>query len=769
MSEISIATSDLAAGDDLRVEADDLTVHADPEVAGLFAARPLRSLRNSGVTSSIDGVAMSSYQGGRSHLMYVSESLATLLGYRPDQLLGKSPQVLLSDDTPVEQLEAVGDVVDKGEQATVMMDLAHSDGSKIPVKASFLTIPSLEGTTPIFLALYRDMSPRPSAEKVLADHADMLDSLARGYDLSAVLADVAQRAQEQLSGGTCWIGLADRDLELEGIIHGGLRPGLMEAVFQMLDADGAADTTGVVRVEDLPLELALELGESGFISLWLSPMLGPDQRHLGSLVMLNSQRLTPHPSETQVLSHLGRVAAVAVERSSAEATLTHHALHDPLTQLPNRALIVDRLEQAVARLGTDSSKMAVLLVDIDRFKAINDTRGPEVGDEVLREASRRLRGSVRQGDTVGRIAGDQFVVLYSAQRETEVARAASRIVSALSKPVDVAHLNLEPDGPEVVSMTASVGIVMLDQPGQSPGAIISSAETALQLAVEAGRGRYAMFEESLQKRIVARHDIERALQVAIDSNELVVHYQPLVSTATGKMIGAEALIRWERPEHGLLPPGEFIEIAEETGLIVPIGAWVIDEVCRQIAIWPSDSSGNGPVITVNLSAAQLADDSLIPTVLAAMETYSVAPARLGFEVTESMRVEDLERAVAALKRLSALGCKVAIDDFGIGYATLDYLRRFSMADTIKIDRSFVDGLGQAREDTAIVSASLALASSLGMQTVAEGVETWEQFTLLRDLKCEIAQGYRLSRPIPFDQVLELWQREILVPAELVQP
>ncbi len=760
MSEISIVGGDLASGDDV-------TIHADPDVSGLFANRPLKGLRNSGVTSSIDGVAMSSYQAGRSHLMYVSESLATLLGYRPDQLLGKSPQILLSPDIPSAQLDAVGDVVARGEQATVSMDLRHCDGSNVPVRASFLTIPSVDGTTPIFLALYRDMSPRPSAERVLADHADMLDSLARGYDLSAVLADIAQRAQEQLAGGTCWIGLADRDLELEGIIHGGMRPGLMEAVFQVLDSDGIAGLSGVVRVEDLPLELSLELSANGFVSLWLAPMLGPDRRHLGSLVIAHPERLTPHPSETQVLSHLSRVAAVAVERSSTEATLTHHTLHDPLTHLPNRALIVDRLEQGIERLGRDSSKLSVLLVDIDRFKNINDTRGPEVGDEVLREVSRRLRGAVRQGDTVGRVASDQFLALCSVQRDTEVSRTAARIVSILAKPVDVEHLNVDPDNAEPVSISASVGIVILDQPGQAPASVISSAESALKLAVDAGRNRYAMFSERLQERIVVRHEVEKALQIAIDIDELVVHYQPLVATRDGRMIGAEALIRWERPGHGLLPPGEFIEIAEETGLILPLGAWVINEVCRHVSKWPVDSKGNGPVITVNLSAAQLADDSLIPTVLSAMQLHEVDASCLGFEVTESMRVEDVERAVASLKRLSAMGCKVAIDDFGIGYATLDYLRRFSMADTIKIDRSFVDGLGEAREDTAIVSASLALASSLGMQTVAEGVETWEQFTLLRDLKCDIAQGYVLSRPVPLPEALELWRKEILAPAEIV--
>ena len=763
MSEISIAGTHTTSGDDL-------TIHADPVESALFGARPLRDLRGSAVSSSIDGVAMSSFQpkSGRSHLMYVSENLAALLGYRPDQLLGKAPKTLLADDTPQAQLDAVEELVNRGEQATVNLELAHCDGSKVPVKASFLTIPALDGTTPIFLALYRDLSPRPSAEKVLADHADMLDSLARGYDLSAVLADIARRAERQIHGGTCWIGLADRDLELEGIIHGGLRPGLMESVFGILDGDGIASLSGVVRIEDLPLEVSLELSEAGFISMWLTPMLGPDRRHLGSVVLLHGERLTPHPSETQVLSHLGRVAAVATERSSTEATLTHHALHDPLTQLPNRALIVDRMEQAVSRLKRDSSKLSVLLVDIDRFKNINDTRGSEVGDEVLREVSRRLRGSIRHGDTVGRVASDQFLALCTVQRETEVVRTASRIVSLLSEPVEISHLNIDPEKSEPVPISASVGIVILDEPPIAPGAVISNAESALKLAVEAGRGRYAMYSESLQQRIVVRHEIERALKIALANNQFVLHYQPLVETRSGQMIGAEALLRWERPEYGLLPPGEFIEIAEESGLIVQIGDWVIDEVCRHISQWPANDHHTGPVISVNLSAAQLADDSLLPTVLAAIERHGTDVEKLGFEVTESMRVEDLEKAIAALKRLSALGCKVAIDDFGIGHATLDYLRRFSMADTIKIDGPSSMVLVRRDEDTAIVTASLALASSLGMQTVAEGVETWEQFTLLRDLKCEIAQGFVLSRPVPMAEALDLWHKGRLVPEELIR-
>lgn len=332
---------------------------------------------------------------------------------------------------------------------------------------------------------------------------------------------------------------------------------------------------------------------------------------------------------------------------------------------------------------------------------------------------------------------------------------AERVVAASLVPVTISS-------GEEVHITASVGVVVLDESGQNPASIISSAESALASAIEGGRGRYAVYEKGLQQQVVVRHEVEQALHVAITEDELVVHYQPIVEISTGQMVGAEALIRWDRPGHGLLSPADFIEIAEDTGLIVPLGAWVIDEVCRQLARWPKTADGVRPTISVNLSARQLADPSLIPTILSALERHGITTELLGFEVTESMRVEDVEAASETLRRLASLGCKLSIDDFGIGYATLDYLRRFSMADTIKIDRSFVDGLGRSREDTAIVTASQALASSLGLAVVAEGVETIEQYGMLGDLGCEYAQGYLLSRPAPLTDAHELWSRRQLI-------
>lgn len=736
----------------------------DPPLASLMATgvsddgRTLLERRSTdGRTTAVNGVAVSTVdpRTGNSHLMYVSENLAEMLGRTPDELLGKSPQLIISEHTPAEQLDAAAVVVERGEQAILQLNLRHANGSDVSVEATFLALPAPSGGWPCYMSLYRDNSRWPRPEDLLADQAVMLDSLARGRDVADVLRQVAGRVEEQIRGGACWFGLVDGVGLLEPVLTGRHSGDLVNDVLEMLTERGGPSTHSCLRVEDLPLELGMSLRVEDANALWVYPIVGVDRRSQGVMVIALPDRPEPHPSEHQMLEHLSRLVAVAVERSRAEASLAHQALHDSLTQLPNRALIVDRLEQAVARLGRDNNRLAVLLVDLDRFKALNDTRGPDVGDEVLVEVARRLRRSVRLGDTVGRIGGDQFLVLCVAMNdENDASSMADRIVSSVAEPLDVTSASL--------SVSASIGVVLVNQPGQSPASIISSAESALASAIEDGRGGYALFEEGLQQRVLIRHEVEQALQIALTEDELILHYQPLVHIASGIMVGAEALIRWDRPGHGLMPPNSFIEIAEETGLIVPVGDWVIDETCRQLAVWPTDKNGNGPVVTVNLSARQLSQASLVSTVLAAMDRHGIEPSRLGFEVTESMQVEEVEIAITTLKRLASLGCKLAIDDFGVGYASLDYLRRFSMADTLKIDMSFVSGLGVSREDTAIVSSSIALAKSLEMTVIAEGVETTEQYHYLAEMGCDIAQGYLLSRPVPLDQARALWEQSKLI-------
>ena len=377
---------------------------------------------------------------------------------------------------------------------------------------------------------------------------------------------------------------------------------------------------------------------------------------------------------------------MAIDHASAESDSAYQALHDPLTQLPNRALIVDRISQAMARLERDGTSLSVLLVDIDRFKAVNDMRGVDVGDRVLIEVADRLLAAVRLGDTVGRISSDQYLVMCVATNgELDAASVARRILRSLADPIRI------PDG-EDLHITASIGAVVVTEADadHSPAEVISNAESALATATSVGRGQFAMFEAEHQHDVVRRHEIEQALRNAILNDELVLHYQPLVEVRSGFMIGAEALVRWERPGHGLIPPDEFIGVAEDAGLIVPLEEWVIDRVCADLATWPK-VKGRSAMVSINLSARHLEVDTLVPTVIRALQRNDLKPNRVGFEITESMAILDTEAALQNLEKLAALGCRIAIDDFGIGHASLDYLRRFSMASAIKIDRSFVAG------------------------------------------------------------------------------
>ncbi len=731
-----------------------------PPVSAVLSEHDALSVQ---IGDAVDGLAMSTYnpETGRAHLMYVSESLAEMLGWEPNDLLGRSPDILISRNTPTAQLSAVAAIVEEGKQAIVEIDLRHADGSDLPVQASFLLVPSLPDQAPHFLALYRSMTERRRPMVALVDPSEMLDSLAYGRDLTDVVHHVADRITGQIPGTDVWIASCDRDGGIDPIVVGRSSADLVTETARMFTESGDSQSVTVDRVEhkrteDLPDPLRSTLEAAHIHAVWCHPLRGADGSLRGLLLVGHPERAYPHPAEHLMLRQLGRVLTVAIDRNRAEVTLAHQALHDPLTQLPNRALILDRLEQAVARLGRDNSRLAVLLVDLDRFKELNAARGPEAGDAVLIEVARRLRRSVRLGDTVGRIGGDQFLVLCVAMNdEADASAMARRAVAGVSEPFVL------PTGASV-SLTASVGVVLVDRTGSSPAGIISSAESALAKAIEEGRGRFAIYEEGWQRNVVIRHEVEKALSVAISADELVLHYQPIVETKTGLMTGAEALIRWERPGFGLLPPAEFIEIAEETGLIVPVGEWIIDEVCRVLAEWPVHADRQPPQISVNLSARQLAEAHLVTTVLSAIERHGIQPEQLAFEVTESMRVEDLETARSSLHRLASLGCKISIDDFGIGYATLDYLRRFSMANTIKIDRSFVDGLGEHREDTAIVTASIALAASLGLDVVAEGVETAGQFEKLSELNCKYSQGFGFSPPVPLEKAHDLWLKGRLI-------
>ena len=437
--------------------------------------------------------------------------------------------------------------------------------------------------------------------------------------------------------------------------------------------------------------------------------------------------------------HLVSQVEDITQRKQSDLMLTHMALHDSLTGLPNRTLALDRLALALARTERHPSSVAVLFLDLDRFKVINDSLGHNFGDQLLVGVAARLRDAVRPSDTVARIGGDEFVVVCEDIVGVEdAARIAERIAEALSRPFDLTD--------DEVLLATSVGIALSSGPGDTPETLLRDADAAMYRAKEGGRNRYEVFDSSMRVEAVERLDLEQALRRALGRSEFRLFYQPVLDVETGTIVGVEALLRWQHPERGLLRPAEFISLAEETGLILPIGRWALQEACRQAKRWREADPDRPPLtVAVNLSARQLAQPDVADMVAEALESTGTDPSQVWLEITESVLTGDTEATIGALRALKALGVRLSVDDFGTGYSSLLYLKRFPV-DTLKVDRSFVAGLGTHPEDTAIVAGVVGLAQTLGLTAIAEGVETEEQRAALLALGCDLAQGYLFGHP-----------------------
>jgi diguanylate cyclase (GGDEF)-like protein/PAS domain S-box-containing protein len=463
----------------------------------------------------------------------------------------------------------------------------------------------------------------------------------------------------------------------------------------------------------------------------------------GEIRWLHSRGRVVSDESGQPLKMLGICQDITSQKATEEA-LTRLALHDGLTGLPNRALFVSRLELALHRLKRSDSVLAVLFIDLDRFKLINDGLGHAAGDQVLVTVASRLRQIVRPEDTVARFGGDEFALVCEGLTSRRMAASiAERILAALARPIVV-------DGREV-AVSASVGLALASDPVTTPDSMLRDADTAMYQAKDAGRSRFEVFDQAARARNLALLERAEELRQALERSELRVFYQPEVNVADGTTTGMEALVRWEHPALGLLTPAGFIEVAEDTGLIVPLGDGVLKEACRQAA---AGIGGRPSRVSVNLSARQLAVTSILDSVKAALEETGLDPSHLCLEITESVLMEDVESSIESLLALKSLGVRLAIDDFGTGYSSLGYLRRFPV-DVVKIDRSFVAGLGTDPAATAIVAAVVNLSHALGLSVVAEGVETEEQLVALRALRCDRAQGYYWSQPIAADE-LDRW-------------
>jgi len=541
------------------------------------------------------------------------------------------------------------------------------------------------------------------------------------------------------------------------------REGVIEYVNQAFVTTTGYDVDGVLGKRPNILNSAKQ-GTEFYRGLWDTILAGKvysdvfiNKKKDGSLYY-EEKTITPLKDGNGVITHFVSTGHDITERMETQERLQFLAHHDVLTSLPNRSLFIDRLKQALAYARWHNRLVAVLFFDIDRFKNINDTLGHDVGDQLLQAIARRLGNCLRERDTVARFGGDEFVlVLNDISSSSDVGQLAKKILDAMQPPFMVNNVTLH--------VTASIGISLFPADGEESGALLSKADTAMYRAKDMGRNHYQFYSTEMGARAFERLAMENNMRLALERNEFVLHYQPQVDARNGQVMGMEALLRWQHPDFGLVPPMEFIPLLEETGLIVPVGEWVLRTACEQLGVWQR-SGWDYLRMAVNLSSIQFGSPDLLQMITNVLMEQRLQAGSLELEITESILMRHDGAVAAMLESIDRMGVQLGLDDFGTGYSSLSYLRRFPI-DTLKIDRSFVRDIPDDAEDAAITRAIIVMGQSLKLELIAEGVETKTQADYLQSLGCHIMQGFFFSRPLPAAEMTQLLEMPgVLEPSKL---
>lgn len=613
------------------------------------------------------------------------------------------------------------------------------------------------------VGIARDITARKQADVLRSGQANILEMIATSAPLENVLDSLMRLVESQLKGIFGSVLLLDKD----GMhLRHGAAPSLAKAYMSAIDGAAIGPKTGScgtaayrrepVIVADIlqdPLwedyrELAAPYG---YRSCWSTPILSHQGVVLGVFAMYSMSVREPTDVETRLIEFTTHIAGIAIERKRAEDQIHFMANHDALTGLPNRALLEDRLSQAVLYAQRYNRWVTVVVIDLDNFKLVNDTFGHNDGDELLKTVASRLVGCVKATDTVVRLGGDEFViVLFDQPTNVDViSEILQTITDAIAKPVPVAEHRLR--------ITASIGIASYPKDGADPDTLLANADAAMYRAKEFGRDNFQFYAPEFNSRAHEKFLLQEELRNALTRSEFALHYQPQVDVRSGQIFAVEALIRWNHPTRGLVSPLTFIPSAEETGLIVPIGDWILHEACRQNKAW--QRAGLPPVtVCVNVSARQFREKNLIDRVVDALKESGLEARYLEMEVTESLIMQDFELAVATMNGLQELGVQISIDDFGTGYSSLSALKTFPVQ-RLKIDKSFVDDLATDENDQAVTSAVISLGQKLNLRVLAEGVETEDQVAFLRQNNCNEMQGNYFSKPLSAEDIGELIARK----------
>jgi diguanylate cyclase (GGDEF)-like protein/PAS domain S-box-containing protein len=727
-------------------------------------------------------------------ILRANSKLCEMLGYAREELLSlTTDQILHPDNVGADRLK-YRDKLLKGELESYFSERMYlrKDGSVITADRTVSLVRDAAGKPEYFIRIMEDISERKRAER----QREMEHAVTRALAQAASVAEAMPRVLQTICEGLDWVCGAHwqwdektESLRIAEAWHGGgeeVEDFIAEGRASTNEApawSGAApglQTGGLVRsvwysgnpvwIPDIAQHADFRRGppaaRAGLHSAFGFPILAEAQP-LGVMEFFSRAIKQPDEALLQIVRAIGSQIGQFIQRKQAEAALRDSeeqlrqlAHYDNLTGLPNRVLFLDRLQQALSQARRNHWTMAVMFLDLDRFKNVNDTLGHGAGDVLLMQVSKRLAGCVRSGDTVGRLSGDEFAVaLSNLSHPDDAGLVAQKMMAALSRPFDL-------DGKEVFA-SASIGITLFPTDSTDQESLIRNADTAMYRAKEMGRNRVQFYTPEMNARAMEKLNLENSLRHALQRGEFLLYYQPKASLANGEVTGVEALLRWQRPELGMTSPVDFIPMLEETGLIIPVGEWVIRTACAQIRAW--QSAGIRPIpVAVNLSARQFQASDLGATIARILEEEGIEHHLLELEITESSLVDNTEEAARTLEFLNSLGVRVSIDDFGTGYSSLSYLKRFPL-DALKIDSSFVRDITTDPDDAAITKAIITMAHSLELAVIAEGVETEQQLNFLSANGCDQIQGYFFSRALPAADCTEFLacgrQLELPVPAE----